>query len=54
MAIVAELSYDDIASGTFPASLPHDQQRLEQAVVQVANSMDRQPYNDGIGVGTDL
>jgi hypothetical protein len=49
MAIVAELSYDNIASGTFPPSPPHDQQRLEQAVVQAANSMDMQPYNDGKG-----
>jgi hypothetical protein len=49
MAIVTELSYDDIASGTFPPSPPHDQQRLEQAVIQAATSMAMQPYNDGKG-----
>ena len=43
MAIVAELSWDDSANGTFPdTSHAH---RLRHALVQAASTMDHAPYN---------
>jgi hypothetical protein len=42
MAIVAEVSYDDIAAGTFPAT--SHQQRFQQAVTQAAATLDAPPY----------
>ena len=47
MAIVAELTMDDIANGTFPDT--SHKQRFAQAVVQAAATMDSPPYNNDKG-----
>ena len=43
MAIVAELSLDDIANGIYPAT--SHMLRIQHAVVQTAATMDAPPYN---------
>ena len=47
MAIVAEISHDDMLSGNLPDT--SHKQRFEQAVVQAAATMDAPPYNDNNG-----